>query len=404
MIEHPMAVLAVLLLVLATLFALAGHPRGKRFFKVVPLLLFAYFVPTLLSNTGVIPLTSPLYDFITLWLLPSSLFLLTLSVDIPAILKLGRNVLFLFLGATATIVIGGPLAYLALGWLVPVDMRDQAWRGLAAMSGSWIGGGANFLAIGESAGAEESTINMIVVVDIAITSIWMAALLFFAGRDARMDAKIGADRASIDTLRAKVEAYQAGVRRPTTLADLLLITALCFGGTAAATALAGYLSKSLFAIGGFLAEIEPLTWTVLLVTALGVALSFTRLRRLEGAGASATGNLFLYLLIATIGAKGNFAALLEAPAFLAIAAIWMCVHAGGLLALRRLLRAPVFFLAVGSQANIGGAASAPAVASAFHPSLAPVGVLLAVAGYALGTYAGLLCMFLLEMVHQLVYG
>ena len=69
-----------------------------------------------------------------------------------------------------------------------------------------------------------------------------------------------------------------------------------------------------------------------------------------------------------------------------------------LLIVAKIIRAPFFFVAVGSQANVGGAASAPVVASAFHPSLAPVGVLLAVLGYALGTYAAWLCGILMQFV------
>ena len=106
----------------------------------------------------------------------------------------------------------------------------------------------------------------------------------------------------------------------------------------------------------------------------------------------------LYLLVACIGAGANFKSIVEAPALVLMGFIWMTVHIVVLLTVARIIRAPIFFVAVGSQANIGGAASAPVVASAFHPTLAPVGVLLAVAGYVLGTYAGLLCMWLLKIV------
>ncbi len=145
-----MAVLGVLLGLLALLFTVAGHERYGRVFKVVPLLVFAYFVPALLSNLGVIPLESPLYAFIRSWLLPASLVLLVISADVPSILRLGRPAVILFLIATASIVLGGPVAYFALGWLVPAELGDEAWKGLAALSGSWIGGGANFIAVGES--------------------------------------------------------------------------------------------------------------------------------------------------------------------------------------------------------------------------------------------------------------
>lgn len=406
LIEDPVLLAAFLMAILAALFAADRHPVLGRPFKVVPLLVFAYFVPALFSNTGVIPTQSPLYDFIKKVLLPASLILLTLSVDIPGILKLGPKVLVLFLGATASIVIGGPLAYLAVGLMAPdalAEIGDQAWRGMAALSGSWIGGGANFVAIGKSAGALDATIGLMVVVDVAIANVWTGALLWFAGRSQRMDAKIGADASAIDELREKVERYRAQVARPTSLPDLLAILAIGFGGTALATALATPKDdwQGLPEIGQI---VNTFTWIVILVTTLGVGLSFTPLRRLEGAGAGAVGSTLLYLLVASIGAHADFARVGEVPVLVVIGALWMALHAGFMLFLRRRLRAPIFFAAVGSQANVGGAASAPIVASAFHPSLAPVGVLLAVGGYVLGTYCGLLCALLLERAHAFVVG
>jgi uncharacterized membrane protein len=390
-----MAVLAVLLGVLALLFGMERHPRLGKVFKFIPLLIFAYFIPTALSNSGIIPIASPLYDFIKKWLLPAALVLLTLSVDIPAIVRLGRQALVLFLTATAGIVIGGPLAYLMLGWLVPIELGDQAWKGLAALAGSWIGGGANFVAIGESVGASSSTISMMVIVDVAVANAWMMLLLYFAGRDGEMDARIGADRAAIDEVRRKVETFQREVGRPTDLASLLMIAALAIGSTVIATFLAEWLPDIGNIVRGF-------TWVVIIATTIGLGLSFTRLRALDGVGASQVGSVFLYLLVASIGAHAEFRKVVEAPALVAVGALWMLFHAVTILIMRRWLRAPIFFAAVGSQANVGGAASAPIVASAFHPALAPVGVLLAVGGYVLGTYAGLLCAALLEWVHKLI--
>lgn len=397
-IQEPVHVLAVLLAVLALLFTANRTAAGRRFFTWIPLLVFAYFVPTALSNTGVIPLSSPLYDFIKTWLLPASLLLLTLSVDIPAVLRLGPKVLALFFAATGSIVLGGPLAYLVVALVWPgavADIGDEAWKGLAALSGSWIGGGANFVAIGESAGASDSTIAMMVVVDVAVANVWLAVLLGFAGRERKMDEKVGADRTAIDELRERIEGYQATVSRPTNLADLLSIVTLGFGGAALASVIADQLPDIGDIVKGF-------TWVVIGVTTIGVGLSFTPLRRLEGAGASSVGSVLLYLLVASIGAKASFAEVFEVPGMILIGALWMLFHVVVLFAVRRWVRAPIFFLAVGSKANIGGAASAPIVSAAFHPSLATVGVLLAVLGYVLGTYAGLLCAFLLELVHGVV--
>ncbi|PCH76166.1 MAG: hypothetical protein COB96_07180, partial [Planctomycetota bacterium] len=370
-----MAVLAVLVAVLAGLFSLNTTAAGTRVFKVVPLLVFAYFVPTALSNTGIIPVASDftLYAFVKTWLLPASLVLLVLSVDVPAILGLGRSAVALFLAATISIVIGGPLALWILGGLIPAEMGDQAWKGLAALCGSWIGGGANFTAIGESVGATDSTLSLMVVIDVAVANVWMAFLLGFAGREKAMDEKLGADRTAIERVRKKIEAFQAEVSRPTNLPDLLSMLALAFGATALSRWLAPQLPQSDI--------VSEFTWVIILVTTIAMGLSFTRLRRLEGAGASRVGSVFLYLLVATIGAKAEFRKVFEPEnvGLLAVGALWMCFHIVILLSVRRLLRAPIFFAAVGSQANVGGAASAPIVASAFHPALAPVGVMLAVA-------------------------
>jgi uncharacterized membrane protein len=394
MITDPMAVLAVLLGVLAALFTIGQQPFGKRVFRAVPLLVFAYFVPTTLSNLGLIPLESPLYEFIKQWLLPASLVLLTLSVDIPGILRLGPKVLILFLAATATIVLGGPLAYLLCSPLIPAELTEEAWKGLAALSGSWIGGGANFVAIGESVGASDSTIAMMVVVDVAVANVWMAVLLWFSGRDEKMDAAIGADRRSMEELKRKIEKYQQATATMPALADYLLMLFLCFTGVAVAQHCAAHLPD----VGSI---VRRFTWVVLLVTALGVGLSFTRLRKLEGAGASRVGSVMLYLLVASIGAGAEFRKVLDVPVLLLVGAVWMTFHAVILLLLRRFLKAPIFYMAVGSQANVGGAASAPIVANAFHPALTPVGVLLAVAGYVIGTVAGLVCAALLQLAARI---
>lgn len=392
MIQSPLGVFAVLVSLLAVLFALERTTWGRRFFGIVPLIVFAYFLPTVLSNTGVIPLASATYDFIRAWLLPASLVLLTLSLDLPAIAGLGRNALVLFFTASASVFIGAPIAYLLLGRMLPPELGEEAWKGLAALCGSWIGGGANFIAVGKSVGASDSTLSMMAVVDVVVANTWMAVLLWFAGREKRLDDAIGADRSSIDRVRAKVQEFELRVGRIASLPDLLAILAVGFAGTWIATALAQNLPDIGTIINGF-------TWVVVLVTTFGLLASFTPLRRLEGAGASRIGSVFLYLLVATIGAKAEFSRVLDAPWLVAVGFVWIAIHAGIMLLARRLLRAPIFFLAVASQANIGGAASAPVVASAFHPALAPVGVLLAILGYVLGTYGAILCGAILQRIY-----
>jgi uncharacterized membrane protein len=138
-------------------------------------------------------------------------------------------------------------------------------------------------------------------------------------------------------------------------------------------------------------------WLVVIATAIGLTLSFTKYRKLEGVGASRMGSVFIYSVVATIGMKMDVMAILDSPGLFLVGIVWMLIHIVLLLVVAKLIRAPFFFVAVGSQANVGGAASAPVVAAAFHPSLAPVGVLLAVLGYTLGTFAAYLCGVLMQI-------
>jgi uncharacterized membrane protein len=400
LIQSDIGVLGVLLAVLAALFAFSGTGAGRRFFSVVPMLVFCYFLPTTLTTLGVLPQESPLYDWIKAYLLPASLVLLILALDLPGILRLGPKAIIMLLAGTAGVVVGGPVALFCFQSLVPED----AWRGFTALSGSWIGGGANFVALGQIAEVSAEMLGLMVIVDVAVANIWMGVLLFMAGKADAIDKWTGADTTAIEDLKRRVAEFQAKSARNPSLADYLVMLAIAFGGTWAASTLSGPIDR-LVAFGvDESGEPVPLfgatVWKFILVTTLGLILSLTPARRYDGAGASKIGSVFLYLLVASIGAHANFATMFANPAalgLLAVGALWMLIHAAVMLAVGRMIRAPIFFVAVGSQANIGGAASAPIVASAFHPTLAPVGVLLAVAGYVLGTYAGLICMWLLKL-------
>ena len=387
LVTEPAGVLAVLLAVLAAIFWFGSTVAGERVFSVVPRLVFCYFIPTTLTSLGVLPDSSPLYEWIKDYLLPTSLVLLILALDLPGIVRLGPKALIMMLTGTAGVIVGAPLAL----WMFAAHVPPDTWQGMAALSGSWIGGGANMVAIAQVAGTSESMFGMMVIVDVAVGSVWMGVLLYLAGQSSRIDRWMGADTSVIDELKRRVAEFETSTTRVPTLDELIRIAAIGFGGMWVSAVAAREL-----------AAMAPLfsaaVWTFILVTALGVGLSLTPVRRLEGAGASKVGSLMLYLLIASIGAHANFAEMKQAPLLIAVGAVWMLVHVAFMLGMARLIRAPVFFLAVGSQANIGGAASAPIVASAFHPTLAPVGVLLAILGYVLGTYGGLLSMWMLKAV------
>ena len=388
LITDPMAIFAWLATLVAIVFWASGLPRLKGFFDVTPPVIYAYFLPTLSTTFGIIPAASPLYAWMIRYLLPFALLLLMVSVDLKAIARLGWIAVIMMLAGTVGIVIGGPIAFLAFGGLLP----EESWKGLAALSGSWIGGTANMVAIAESVGTPQSILGPIIVVDTVVGYGWMGILLLFSGWQGRFDRRIGARTTALEDVGRSLAEIEVK-RLPTRLTDLLLLLALGFGGAVLSIA-AGNRLPTL----GEPTIVSHTTWAVLLVVTVGVLLSFTPMRRLELVGASRVGYAALYLLLTSIGAQADLRAVLAAPIFLAAGALWMAVHVIILLIVARLIRAPLFFLATGSMANVGGAASAPVVAGIYNPALAPVGLLLAVGGYVLGTYAGLVCAWLLGML------
>ena len=195
-----------------------------------------------------------------------------------------------------------------------------------------------------------------------------------------------------------MENYSSQVERTTTFNDLIKITAIALGGVGLAHFFSDIITTYTLTIPALATTVlaNKFFWIVVIATTFGLSLSFTKMRKLEGAGASKLGSVFIYLLVAIIGMKMDITKAFEEPLLIVVGLIWMAFHVGLLVLVAKVIRAPFFFLAVGSKANVGGAASAPVVASAFHPSLAPVGVLLAVLGYALGTYGAILCAYLME--------
>lgn len=411
LITNDAVVFGILMAILAFIFSTSAskNPFWVRFYTFVPSLLLCYFVPGLLNSLGLISgESSGLYSMASRYLLPASLVLFTLSVDFKGILKLGPKALVMFLTGTFGIVFGGPLALLTISFFAPEITGgigpDEVWRGFATIAGSWIGGGANQTAMLEVFGASPVLFSQMIAVDVLVANIWLAVLLYGAANPRRFDKMFKADSSAIEELKDKVEKYRERILRNPTLADTMMIFGWGFG----ITGIAHFLSDI---IAPWVALNYPdldqysldssFFWIVVIATTGGLLLSFTRVRNLEGAGASRMGSVLLYVLVATIGMQMDLNSIFNNPTFFIVGILWILFHVIIMLSVAKLIKAPLFFVAVGSQANIGGAASAPIVASAFHPALAPVGVLLAVLGYAVGTYGGYACGILLQWVSNL---
>ena len=401
-------VIGLLLFLLAIIFYTSNLPIFKKFYGIVPALLLCYFLPAFLNSFNIISGDfSNLYYVSSRYLLPASLILLCLSIDLKGIIRLGPKALIMFFAGTLGIIIGGPIALMIVASIAPEWLGADAgeiWRGLATVAGSWIGGGANQTAMKVVYETPNDIFSKMIVVDVLVANVWMAVLLYGAGIHEKIDKKFKADSSAITALKEKMEGFAAKVSKIPSTTDLMVIAGIGIAGAGLAHILSQITTPYFSEIKDTLEKIgltsfaSGFFWLIVFSTIIGVGLSFTKLKNYEGAGASKMGSIFLYVLVAAIGTHMNFTEIFESPSWFLIGAIWMLIHAIIILGVAKLIKAPFFFVAVGSQANVGGAASAPVVASAFSPSLAPVGVLLAVLGYAVGTFGAMLCAELMKAV------
>ena len=420
-------VFGLLMLALGFVFYTESRPSGfwHKFYKIVPGLFMAYMVPAIFTTAGLIAPewetindagetvkgSTNLYYVSSRYLLPAALVLMTLSIDLKGVFNLGWKALIMFFTGTLGIVIGGPIAILLISIVSPETVGgagpDAVWRGLSTLAGSWIGGGANQTAMLEIYEYNPTKYGGMVFVDIVVANIWMAILLIGIGKRNRINKWLKADISAIESLKEKVSKFELSVKRNPSLTDLMLLGAIAFGSVSIAHLCSGYLAPF---FSDLVANIESPTtrniftflgssffWMISIATLIAILLSYTKAKNYEGAGASKFGSVFIYILVASIGMKMDLTLIFENKGLIVVGIVWMTIHAGLLVLVAKLIKAPYFFLAVGSQANVGGAASAPIVASAFHPSLATVGVLLAVFGYAIGTIAAIACTILMEL-------
>lgn len=405
-------VLGILMIALGFVFYTSSLKEGfwVKFYKYVPALLMCYLIPAIFNSLGIIEdQTSQLYFISSRFLLPAALVLMTLSIDLKAIFNLGPKALIMFFTGTAGIIIGGPLAILLIATVSPETVGgigpDAVWRGLSTLAGSWIGGGANQAAMLEIYEYNPDLYGGMVLVDIVIANLWMAIILLGIGRNDKIDKWLNADNSAITDLKNKVASYSESVTRIPTLTDLMILLAIAFGAVGiahwGADNISAYLVDNFEVFSDNKSSLASFAssffWMISIATAIGIILSFTKFKSYEGAGASKIGSVFIYVLVATIGMKMDLSMVFDNPGLIAIGFVWMTIHALLLIGVAKIIKAPYLFLAVGSQANVGGAASAPVVAAAFHPSLATVGVLLAVFGYVVGTYGAILCTILMQL-------
>ncbi|MCX7918833.1 MAG: DUF819 family protein [bacterium] len=378
-IQDPTAIFVFLISLVGLIFWLGKQPKLQWLFKYLPTLIWTYFLPMICATIGILPAESVTYDWLKNYLLPGVLIILLISADIKSILKLGKIAILMMLAGTIGIILGAPIATFIFHKWLPAD----AWKGIGALAGSWIGGSANMIAIKEGFGTPSEIFSACVVVDTVVAYSWLGIIIALSAYQQKIDTWNKADRSSLEEINLKIQKIHLEKSRPITVTDITSILAIAF-----------CLGYGCFQLGKMIPNVSYIinhfTWAIIIASTIGIILSFTKVAELEAAGASKIGYAGLYLILASIGAQGNLRHVADYPIFLAVGVVWILIHGLCMFVAARWLRAPMFFIATGSQANIGGTSSAPVVASIYQSSLASVGLLLAILGYMLGVYGGII--------------
>ncbi|MBF0122403.1 MAG: DUF819 family protein [Candidatus Omnitrophica bacterium] len=379
MLKSPFLIILFLLAIEIAVLMAAKSKRGEKFFDFLPSVFWIYFLPMLASTFGLIDPKAPVLGAVTTYLLPMSLGLLLITVDVRAILRLGSRALVMFFIGSLGIMTGTVMVFVLFKNLV----GHQFWAGFGALAASWTGGSANMIAVKEALAVPDPVFLPMVVVDTICPYIWMGLLIAAVRFQPTFDRWNHADRGVLEDLRLRVN-----------IAPQKKDVRLTAGGLIAVVGIALVLGLLSRGIALKLPEIKDMistyVWTIIVVSVLALGLSFSSVRRIESAGASKVGYWILYFVLTSIGAKASLSNVGSSLLLIGGGFLIILVHMIFLLIGARVMRAPLFLVAAASQANIGGVASAPVVAAVYEPGLASVGLLLAILGNIVGTYLGIL--------------
>jgi uncharacterized membrane protein len=393
MLFNPIYILAILIVIEACILWLSNNRKTSAFFTYLPSMFWIYFLPMMAGTVGIIPHESFVYEAITKWCLPASLVLLLLSVDIKAILHLGKTALAMMAVGAIGIMLGAPIVVLIYkSWLPP-----DAWLGIGSLSASWIGGSANMIAVAAATNTPQNIFSLAVIVDTIVPYLWMGMLIMLSAHQAGFDRWNKSNVKLLNDLHARTaKSAAASAPRIWPCHPIILICSIAAAGSAASVLLA----QRLPAVEGL---VNAKAWIIILATFIGIVLSFTGLRGLESHGSSRIGFAMLYFVLASIGATANLINLKSAPVLLLAGLTWIVIHGVFLIIGARLLHSPMALVAAASQACVGGTASAPVVAGIYQQQLAPVGLLLAVLGNILGTALGICTSWLCHLANNVTF-
>ena len=387
MITNGFTYVAVLLFMAAVLVTLEKSAKGgmQKFFKYVPAVVLCYLIAMFLCTLGVWDMaeTKPAYSALKNNLTYAMIFAMLLRCDIRKVLKLGPKMLIGFFSATLTIMIGFVCAFV----LMKGTIGSNAWMGLGALCGNWIGGSGNMVAVQAALDISEADMGYALVIDSIDYSLWVMFLLWVIQLAPKFNKWTKADTSKLDEVSSRLEEEAKLNTKPITFQSLILL----LGSAFLVSAIATNVGNKLYALTNFS---DKATWTVLFVTVVALIAAVTPLGKVAGSGE--VSNLLLYAVIGLLASRASLLELGEAPAWIATGFIVLGIHAVLMLIICKLLKLDLFTAGVASLANIGGTASAPVLAGSYSGSLVPVGIRMALMGYVVGTPLAVVCAHIME--------
>ena len=379
MITNGFTYIAVLVFLAGSLVMLEKKTQLKLF-KFIPPVVLLYLLAMVFCTAGLWDMgeTSAAYSALKNNLLYAMVFLMLLRCDIRKILKLGPRMLGGFFAATLSIAVAFIITYAVLH----TPLGQGAWKPLAALCGSWIGGSGNMIAVQAALNIGESEMAYALVVDSIDYSIWVMFLLWAINLAPQFNKWTKSDTAVLDEVSRRLEESELAQKDNKVAFPGLLFL---IGGGLLVSAVA---QNAGAALNGAMSFLDKATWTVLVVTILGLVFAVTPVAKI--AGSAELSNVLLYSVIALLASRANFAELTEAPLWIIAGFMILAIHGIILLILAKIFKLDMFTCGVASLANIGGTASAPILAGAYSGALVPVGVLMALMGYAIGTFGALI--------------
>jgi len=383
-ISSPLAVLTTLAAIASAFFFLE-HITKWKLFSYLPPLLFIYAVPMVFSNTGLLVDKSPIYDVMSSTVLPFLLVVMLLKVDVVSTVRvMGKGILVMLCG-TAGVVLGAPLAYA----IIKGKLDPTGWKAFGTLAGSWIGGTGNMAAVSEGIEASGTEFGLAVLGDNAVYLVWLPILLGSKSLAGRFNRFARVDPKRVKMLEESSDGLERSEEKPA-MRHLLYLLLLGLGVTLLAETISQGLPQ-------WPPVLTASSWKILLVTTFGLLLSTTPARKIPGSHELAMA--LIYLFVANMGAKASLAGLKDQALWFVLGAyIWIALHGFFCILAARLFHVDIHSTAIASAANIGGAASAPVVAAHHNPKLVPVSILMALIGYAIGTYGAFVAAWLCQLL------